>query len=145
MIPLQFWLEPAAVAKGASFKSPRKGDAGFDICACETVLIQPGAQALVPTGLHLAIPLGFVGIVKDRSSMAVKGIHSHAGVIDASYRGEVKVLLANRGSAPFSCEPGARIAQLVVVAHLEEALPVGTLEDLGGTVRGSGGFGSTGS
>lgn len=141
---ITFFLDPAVRDRGGSFEPPRVGDAGFDIRAAGSLVIESGQQSLVSTGLWLAIPLGWVGVVKDRSSMALKGIYTHAGVIDASYRGELKVLLSNRTTDAFVIEEGTKIAQLVVVPHCGAAKPVASKEMLGSTVRADGGFGSTG-
>ncbi len=119
--------------------------AGLDLRADEPVALEPGARALVPTGLALEIPPGHEGQVRPRSGLALRhGVTclNSPGTIDADYRGEVKVILANLGQAAVRFERGERIAQLVVapVAHatLVEA------EALGETGRGQGGFGSTG-
>jgi dUTP pyrophosphatase len=123
--------------------------AGLDLRAAvepgEPVTLAPGAHALLPTGLKLALPPGTEGQVRPRSGLA----HRHGvtvlnspGTIDADYRGEVKVLLINHGEEPFRVERGERIAQLVVARYV----PVGfePVEDLEATERGAGGFGSTG-
>lgn len=117
-------------------------DAGIDLTAAERTIIPPGRQALISTATSLAIPPGFVGIIKDRSSFALERIYTHAGVIDAGYRGEIKVLLENRGTEDGFIDPNARIAQLLIVpvAHAE-LVQVASLDD---TKRGAGGFGSTG-
>lgn len=119
------------------------GDAGFDLRAAEELVIEPGARKLTPTGLRLAIPEGFVGLVWDRSGLAVKhGVHCLAGVIDSGYRGEVKVVLQNLGGKAFTVERGMRIAQLLVQPVISaELVRVDNLEE---TTRGEGGFGSTG-
>ena len=81
-----------------SAKPPTKGhinDAGWDLYAFETVSIPAGATVLVSTGIAMAIPKGYAGLIWDRSSMGVKGLHRHAGVVDCNYRGEVKVCLHN--------------------------------------------------
>ncbi len=143
---LQFWRSPEAREKNLNFKAPRPGDAGFDIPALEAVTIAPGTSAVIRTGIHLAIPLGYVGLVRDRSSTAMKGAMCGAGVIDASYRGELRVLLYNFGKEPLQFAPGDRIAQLVVIEHLhgDGTMEADSLELLGQTERGSAGFGSTG-
>ena len=122
------------------------GDAGFDLHAVEAATIEPGGRASVGTGIAVAIPHGYSGLVLPRSGLA----HRHGislvnapGLIDAGYRGELRVLLLNtdRESA-FGVDPGDRIAQLVLTAveapELEEAA------DLDETTRGEGGFGSSG-
>ena len=139
-----FYLEPSAKEAGASIEAPREGDAGFDIRAAENSIIEPGEQKLISTGLKASIPLAWVGIIKDRSSMAIKGIRSHAGVIDASYRGEIKVLLSNAASESFHIEAGDRVAQMVVIPCLVDSIEVDSEDKLGETGRGAAGFGSTG-
>ena len=122
------------------------GDAGFDLHACESVAIAPGGRASVGTGIALAIPEGHAGLVVPRSGLAARhgiAVVNAPGLIDAGYRGEVRVLLLNTDrESTFEVEVGARIAQLVVVAveapELEEA---DALEE---TARGVAGFGSTG-
>lgn len=127
------------------FAPPREGDAGYDLFALADYWVEPGQRALVNTGLYLEIPPGFVGLVKDRSSMAAAGIHTLAGVIDSSYRGELKILLVNLGSNAYSISPGQKIAQLLVVpVHTESIELVDSLADLSASARGAGGFGSTG-
>lgn len=140
----RYWISEEAKAAGVFLESPRYGDAGFDLRASAAVLIPAGEQVLVPTGLHCAIPVGWVGIIKDRSSVALRGLHTHAGVIDASYRGEVKILIANRSGAPFSVVIGLKIAQMVIIPHLMSGTEASAYSDLGESERGQGGFGSTG-
>jgi dUTP pyrophosphatase len=123
----------------------RPDDAGLDLHAAESVTLPPGARALVPTGIALAIPPGFAGFVLPRSGLALRhGVTAlnTPGLIDAGYRGEVKVLLINHGAATVTLARGDRIAQLVVqrVEHIALA-PVTELPD---SARGTGGFGSTG-
>ncbi len=144
MSTLRFTLSSQARAAGIRFSAPRPGDAGFDIRACEAAAISPGQQVVVSTGLFIAVPLGSVGVVKDRSSMALKGVYTHAGVIDASYRGEVKIILSNSGSETYQINIADKVAQLVVVQHLSLCEECKSLEELGETERGAGGFGSTG-
>jgi dUTP diphosphatase len=119
------------------------GDAGFDLRASTECGVPAGGRYIVPTGLRFAIPCGFVGLVRDRSGLAAKnGIHCLAGVIDSGYRGEVKVVLQNSGDQQFTVEKGMRIAQLLVIpVATAELVRVENLEE---SVRGEGGFGSTG-
>jgi dUTP pyrophosphatase len=125
------------------------GAAGMDLCACpedgaELVLL-PGARALVPTGLSLAIPDGYEGQVRPRSGWAFKHgvtVLNSPGTIDSDYRGEVKILLINHGDAAVTIAPGDRIAQLVVAPVARVALQA--VEVLDETARGAGGFGHTG-
>jgi len=125
-------------------EAPRTGDAGFDLYTIEDLELKPQQQVLASTGLKIAVPEGWVGIVKDRSSVALQQVYTHAGVIDASYRGEVKILLMNHSAETKSFPKGAKIAQLVVVPSLTGCVKVACIEDLGETVRGEKGFGSTG-
>lgn len=142
--PFRYWIGEEAKAAGVFLENPRNGDAGFDLRAAAAVLIAPGEQILIPTGVHCAIPVGWVGLIKDRSSVALKGLHTHAGVIDASYRGEVKILMANRSGAPFAVEVGLKIAQMVIIPHLTAGIETRAFAELGESERGHGGFGSTG-
>ncbi|PSQ70132.1 MAG: dUTP diphosphatase [Bacteroidetes bacterium QH_1_64_81] len=123
--------------------------AGMDLRAAvpvdAPVTLDPGNRALVDTGLKIALPEGYEGQVRPRSGLA----HRHGvtvlnspGTIDADYRGEVKVLLVNHGREPFTVERGMRIAQLVVARHARVEWV--RREALDETVRGPGGFGSTG-
>lgn len=118
-------------------------DAGFDLCADSAALVVFGHQTTVPTGIAVAIPHGYVGLVKPRSGLAVKfGIDTMAGVIDAGFRGEVNVILTCEKSGPgIDIAKGERIAQLIVVPVMLDSVEVTTLGD---TDRGENGFGSTG-
>lgn len=119
-----------------------EGDAGLDLRSRELKTLNPGEPELFKLGFALALPPGYVGIVKDRSSLGKRGITTLAGVIDHTYRGEYCVVLVNVSQAPYTVRPGDKIAQLLV-------LPVATVafervKDLPETTRGTGGFGSTG-
>lgn len=121
------------------------GAAGMDICAAEAITLKPGKRAAVPTGFAFAIPHGYEIQVRPRSGLALKqGITclNTPGTIDCDYRGEVKVILANLGDEDVSFERGDRIAQLVVAAAPQAK--VSEVDALDDTVRGAGGFGSTG-
>ena len=124
-----------------------KGAAGMDLRAAvtEPLTLAPGARAAVPTGLAFAVPQGFEAQIRPRSGLAFKhGITclNTPGTIDSDYRGEVKVILINLGQEPFVIERGDRIAQIIIAPVVQaELLEVETL-DL--TLRGLGGFGSTG-
>ncbi|WP_439528094.1 dUTP diphosphatase [Pannonibacter sp.] len=121
--------------------------AGFDLLAAVEgdVVLLPGAYAMVPTGLAMAIPRGFEGQVRPRSGLAAKNgvtVLNTPGTVDADYRGEVKVILINHGLEPFTVTRGMRIAQMIIAPVLQAALlEVAGLDE---TERGSGGFGSTG-
>ena len=121
--------------------------AGVDLLAAvgETVVLAPGARALVPCGIALALPEGHEGQVRPRSGLAVRHgvtVLNSPGTIDADYRGEVSVILINHGAAAFMIERGMRIAQLIVAPVRRVTLS--PVEHLPGTARGEGGFGSTG-
>lgn len=121
------------------------GDAGLDLSSVEEVVLAPGGRAAVPTGLAMAVPDGWVGLVHPRSGLARKHgvtVANAPGTIDAGYRGEVLVLLANLGAAEVVLAAGERVAQLVLQrVGQAEVVEVDALED---TDRGAGGFGSTG-
>jgi dUTP pyrophosphatase len=123
------------------------GSAGADLRAAveaDTVL-EPGAHALIPTGLKIALPAGHEAQVRPRSGLAAKHaltVVNAPGTVDADYRGEIHVILMNLGSAPFTVERGMRIAQIVVAPVVQASFQeVDRLDD---TARGAGGFGSTG-
>jgi dUTP pyrophosphatase len=122
------------------------GDAGYDLFAAEPATLGPGERASVGTGIAIAVPHGHAGLVLPRSGLAARhgiSLPNAPGLIDAGYRGEVRVLLLNTDrSEPFEISPGDRIAQLVI-ARVEspELREVASLEE---TARGVGGFGSTG-
>jgi dUTP pyrophosphatase len=123
----------------------RDGDAGLDLAAAHDVALEPNGRALVATGLAVAIPAGFAGLVLPRSGLArAHGVTvlNSPGLVDAGYRGELKVLLVNHGSQPVTLRRGERIAQLVI-QRVERAELV-EVDELPPSERGAGGFGSTG-
>ncbi|MBV8065626.1 MAG: dUTP diphosphatase [Actinobacteria bacterium] len=121
------------------------GDAGLDLASCERVLLGPGERATVGTGLAVAVPEGYAGFVQPRSGLASRHgitIVNAPGLVDAGYRGELRVVLLNTdASEAFEVEPGMRIAQLVVVP-IVGAEPI-EVEELPGSERGVRGFGSS--
>ena len=122
-----------------------EGAAGMDVVAAESLVLAPGARHAVATGFAFAIPDGYEVQVRPRSGLALKhGVTclNTPGTIDSDYRGEVKIILANLGAEPFPIARGDRIAQLVA-APVQRAV-FDEVYDLDNTVRGSGGFGSTG-
>jgi dUTP pyrophosphatase len=133
--------ELGAGARLPEYASP--GAAGADLRASGSVVIEPGARAAVETALRLEIPEGHVGLVWPRSGLALRhGIDTLAGVIDSDYRGEVKVVLVNHGEQPFRIEAGDRVAQLLL--QRVERARFQQVDQVAGSERGSGGFGSTG-
>jgi len=122
------------------------GDAGADLVSTEQVRLAPGQRALIGTGVRIALPDGYVAFVVPRSGLAAKHgitVVNSPGTVDAGYRGEIKVTLLNTDAAEtFDIAPGDRIAQLIVMPVSRATfLPVDALPD---SVRGDGGFGSTG-
>jgi dUTP pyrophosphatase len=122
------------------------GDAGLDLYAAESARLGPGARASVGTGIAVAIPAGHAGLVVPRSGLAARhgiAVVNAPGLIDAGYRGELRVLLLNTdASEAFDVSPGDRIAQLVIAPVASADLV--EVEELDVTVRGAGGFGSSG-
>ena len=121
------------------------GDGGVDLYARENVRLEPEAWTMVPTGIAVAIPVGYAGLVVPRSGLAARrgvGVVNGPGLVDAGYRGEINVILINHGSDPLELERGERIAQLVVVPVVEQEFV--EVDELPESERGAGGFGSTG-
>lgn len=123
----------------------RQDDAGLDLHAAATTTIEPGGRALIPTGLALAIPSGYAGLVLPRSGLALRHgvtVLNAPGLIDAGYRGEIKVLLVNHDRSAATVTRGERIAQLVL--HRVQRAELVEVAELPPSDRGEGGFGSTG-
>jgi dUTP pyrophosphatase len=122
-----------------------RGDAGLDLAAVATVTLEPGGRELVPTGLRVAIPDGYAGLVMPRSGLALRSgvtVLNAPGLLDSGYRGEIGVLLVNHSAQPVVIQRGERIAQLVIQPVARAALV--EVHELPGSRRGEGGFGSTG-
>lgn len=139
-IPITRSSDAAAIPTYAT-----KGDAGADLRSVEEVTLKPLQRALVKTNVHMAIPVGYVGLVHPRSGLALKRgitVLNAPGTIDAGYRGDVGVILVNLSDQDVTLEAGERIAQLVLqefaTAEFVEA------NELDASARGAGGFGSTG-
>ncbi len=121
--------------------------AGMDLRAntSEEIIIKPLQRVLVPTGLHIQLPLGYEAQIRPRSGLAIKhgiGLVNSPGTIDADYRGEIKIIMVNLSNEEFTLVPGERIAQMVISKYEKATLTLcDTLDD---TERGEGGFGSTG-
>lgn len=121
------------------------GDAGVDLRTRVAAVLDPGERAALGTGIAVEIPVGFAGLVLPRSGHALRhgiGLVNSPGLIDAGYRGEISVLLVNHGSDPVRFEWGDRVAQLVIIAV--PACEWIESDELSGSARGQGGFGSTG-
>lgn len=121
--------------------------AGMDLRAniTEPAVLNPLCRMLVPTGLYIQLPPGYEAQVRPRSGLAAKhgvSVANAPGTVDADYRGEIKVILINLSDEPFTINPGERIAQMVVAKH--ETVVWEKVESLEESVRGNGGFGSTG-
>ncbi|MFI5451882.1 dUTP diphosphatase [Pedobacter sp. UC225_61] len=121
--------------------------AGMDLRAFtpEQITIKPLQRLLIPTGLHIELPIGYEAQIRPRSGLAFKhgiGIVNSPGTIDADYRGEIKVLLVNLSDTDFVINDGDRIAQMVIAKH--ETISWESVEELNDTARGAGGYGHTG-
>ena len=117
-------------------------DAGLDLYAVEAFELAPRATTGVATGVAMEIPPGHVGLIRDRSSMGKRGITTLAGVVDAGYRGEILVMLHNLNDEVIGFEAGSKIAQMLILPV--STIPVAEVTELGESVRGERGFGSSG-
>ncbi len=134
-------LHPAAILP----KYAHPGDAGMDLYAVEAVIIKPGQTALVATGIAIALPPNTEAQVRPRSGLALKHsltVLNSPGTIDEGYRGEIKIILINHSSTAFEVTPGMRIAQMVICPVIYAN--VTEVSELSNTIRGEGGFGSSG-
>ncbi len=119
-------------------------DSGMDLRALESVTLEPGKAALVPTGLAIELPPGYEAQIRPRSGLALKHsitLPNSPATIDPGYRGEIRVILLNLGAAPYVVEKGDRIAQMVIARYERVEWVEG---DLAQSARGAGGFGSSG-
>ena len=136
-------LHPAATAP----ERTRAGDAGYDLCCVEPLTLAPGERAVVATGVAVAVPEGVAGLVVPRSGLAARhgiSVVNGPGLIDPTYRGEVKVVLVNLGAEPYACEAGDRIAQLLLVPCLTPEVRAVAELPPSSDGRGAEGFGSSG-
>ena len=146
--PLRFPVRVQLLREGAALPVyGSKNAAGADLCACldEPVTIQPGETKMLPLGLAIEIPEGYVGLAHARSGLASKrGIApaNKVGVIDSDFRGEMMAALHNHGSVPQVIEPGERVLQLVITPCVQAVFTEAA--ELSETGRGEGGWGSTG-
>lgn len=132
-------LHPDAIVP----KIAHLGDAGCDLFAVEEVTLKPGERGQVPTGLALAIPDGYVGLIWDKSGLSHKGgIKTLGGVVDSGYRGEILVGVINLSEESYTFEKGHKVAQMLI--QKVESPTFEEVEELSDTSRGEGGFGSTG-
>ncbi len=121
----------------------RPNDAGLDIFACGDHTLKPGRRYAIPTGFAIEIPKGFAGLVWDKGGPAFKyGIHCLAGVLDAGYRGELKIVLLNTSDKEYQIKLGDKLAQLLIQSV--ESVKIEEVDILSDTERGEGRFGSTG-
>lgn len=142
---IELKIERTEEAKKLNLPLPsyqHEGDAGLDLRSVKKCVIKKGRSETIPTGIKIAVPSDYVGLIKDRSGLAAKhGIHTLAGVVDSGYRGEVAVVAHNLGEENFSVDVGMRIAQLLIS-------PIACVEvnesSLDVTTRGEKGWGSTG-
>ncbi len=142
---IELKVERTEEAKKLNLSLPsyqHEGDAGFDLRSVKKCVIKKGTSQTIPTGIKIAVPSGYVGLIKDRSGLAAKhGIHTLAGIIDSGYRGEVAVVLHNLGGEDFSVDMGMRIAQLLIIPVTCVNVNEASLDE---TTRGEKGWGSTG-
>ena len=118
-------------------------DAGFDLCAKETIVVKKGERLAVQTGIAMEIPEGYVGLIWDKSGLSMKyGLKTIGGVIDSSYRGEVLIGVINFGDKDYIFEKGHKVAQMII--QKKEKVDFEEVKELSDTIRGEGGFGSTG-
>jgi dUTP pyrophosphatase len=118
-------------------------DAGFDLFMPENITIKKGERLGVPTGIAMEIPEGYVGLIWDKSGLAIKnGMKTLGGVVDSTYRGEVLVGMINLSDADYTFEKGHKIAQMII--QKKETVEFEECSELSDTTRGCGGFGSTG-
>lgn len=146
MLPVAITTLPHAEGLGLPAYATEHA-AGMDLCAAITndIVLEPGQRKLVPTGLSIALPAGYEAQVRPRSGLALKNgitVLNSPGTIDADYRGEVQVILANMGDQPFTITRGMRIAQMVVASYARVSWQ--EVAELPESARGAGGFGSTG-
>lgn len=121
------------------------GDAGYDLRSTLDLVLKPGQRSLIPTGVSIALPEGYVGLVHPRSGLAAKHgvtVLNAPGTVDAGYRGEIAVTLINHGDTDFAIAKGDRIAQIVFQKF--EVASFVQVSQLPGSMRGAAGFGSTG-
>ena len=134
-------------SSAASIREMTSGASGFDLAAAIDLplILQPFVPVVIPTGIHVAIPQGFEGHVRPRSSLNKAGIHVGCGTIDSDYRGEVGITAINLTLTPYEVRPGDRLAQLVFASCVSvNCTEVQSIQELGETTRGTGSFGSTG-
>jgi dUTP pyrophosphatase len=118
------------------------GDAGLDLFSVVECVLKGGEARAISTGIQVAIPDGYVGLIWDKSGISLKNIHRLAGVVDSGYRGEIKVVMTNLSAEAFSIEKGMKIAQMLIQPISK--VKVVDSEELEDTSRGENGFGSTG-
>ncbi|MBI5306499.1 dUTP diphosphatase [Candidatus Wolfebacteria bacterium] len=120
-----------------------ESDAGLDLYSVEDVILKPGERHAVKTGIKMEIPEGYVGLIWDKSGLAVKnGAKTMAGVVDAGYRGEIKIVLINLGEEDFVIKKNSKIAQMLIQKIEHPKIEI--VSELNESQRGENGFGSTG-
>ena len=117
-------------------------DAGIDLYACGEHVVAPGVTTMIPIGVAFEIEEGYVGLIWDKSSIGSKGLKTLGGVIDAGYRGEISIMVHNLSSVPYTFEHGHKVAQLLI--QKVEFPDLIEVDELSSSLRGEGGFGSTG-
>ena len=140
---LQVVHEPYVKNEFVTLTKGTPDSVGYDLHAAKQVIVEPGKREVVDTGVRITVPEGTYGQIAPRSSMAMQGIDIGAGVIDRDYTGVIKVMLVNHGEYPYCVNVGAKIAQLLLIRACNDAEVV-RVDSLESSVRGDGGFGSTG-
>lgn len=137
VVPIKLMSDRAKMPKFA-----HDTDAGMDLFSPSRHVIPAEGMSQVPLEIKMAVPVRHVGLIMDKSSLAIRGLHVVAGVVDAGYRGEVIVAIRNLNQAPYVIEEGTKVAQMLIlpVPYMTTA----QVESLDDTARGEGGFGSTG-
>lgn len=120
----------------------REGDAGLDLYCIEDYIIKPFEIKQISTGIAIEIPKGYFGLIKDRSGLAINGLHILAGIIDENYRGEIKIVAINLSNKEIKIEKYTRIAQLIIIPYLK--VNIKEVNELSQTERNEKGFGSSG-
>lgn len=118
-------------------------DAAFDMYARENVVLEPGEKAIIPTGIAMEIPAGYVGLVWDKGSVGIKGgVKTLGGVVDSNYRGEVMIGVVNLSKETYTFERGHKVAQMII--QKKETVEIEEVNEISETERGEGRFGSSG-
>lgn len=137
---VKYYLTTPSAIAGCKFVAPLTGDSGHDIHANAPLCILPQESKVISTGLYLSIHPNLVGIIKDRKTLALKGLRVMAGLIDASFRDEVSIFMANTSNSPYHVQAGDRVAQILFLLLGKPAVIKTSYDKLGPTRKGRGGI-----